>query len=424
MTVIRFVCVNLCAFASLRMRVAPLIAAIAFCTSILSGQTALSATLSASVPSPAPVGTIVTWTASGSGSSAGNVRYRFRVRDLADIPRSCHGAQGARIPQDCASVFSVIRDYGPVATLDWTASEHEGDYEIEVSARDNDSGAISIATSAFRFSSRLTDATPVISSTANPLVFLYSAPACPAGSTMRVEFQAPDGSLQSTNSKSCDGRRSMNFYLAGMQAQTVYSVQHVVQGGAQVQAGSIVLQRTPEASLDFAARTVAIAPPAGTPNTVILQARFGWPAATDALGNLLWYSVQDLSMISRPEPGGLFLGWFESETLDAAHQILREFDLAGTVLRETNAARVSEQLTAMGMHAITCFHHEVRGLPDGGILALAATERILTDVQGPGPVDVIGDTIVVLDRNLQVQWAWDTFDHLDPYRMATLKETC
>jgi arylsulfate sulfotransferase len=183
-------------------------------------------------------------------------------------------------------------------------------------------------------------------------------------------------------------------------------------------------QATPDTSFTFGARTVLAPPPAPMANPIILQARFGWPAATDAMGNLLWYSPQDISMISRPEPGGLFLGWFEGSTVDTAHQILREFDLAGTVLRETNAARVSEQLAAMGMHPIITFHHEVRGLTDGGILALAATERILTDVQGPGPVDVLGDMILVLDRNLQVQWAWDTFDHLDPHRLATLNETC
>ena len=39
-------------------------------------------------------------------------------------------------------------------------------------------------------------------------------------------------------------------------------------------------------------------------------------------------------------------------------------------------------------------------------------------------MDVVGDIILVLDSNLQVQWAWDTFDHLDPHRLATLNETC
>jgi len=76
------------------------------------------------------------------------------------------------------------------------------------------------------------------------------------------------------------------------------------------------------------------------------------------------------------------------------------------------------------MHPINSFHHEMRALPDGRILALAASERILTDVQGPGPVDVIGDTILVLDSNLQLIWAWDTFDHLDTRRRATMGETC
>ena len=83
-------------------------------------------------------------------------------------------------------------------------------------------------------------------------------------------------------------------------------------------------------------------------------------------------------------------------------QIVREFDLTGMTVLETNAARVNEQLAAMGMRSISAFHHEARRLPDGKILVLAAVEQILTDVQGPGPVDVLGDMIIVMDSNLQV----------------------
>ena len=32
--------------------------------------------------------------------------------------------------------------------------------------------------------------------------------------------------------------------------------------------------------------------------------------------------------------------------------------------------------------------------------------------------------IVVLDKNLNVVWTWDAFDHLDPHRAAVLGETC
>jgi arylsulfate sulfotransferase len=45
-------------------------------------------------------------------------------------------------------------------------------------------------------------------------------------------------------------------------------------------------------------------------------------------------------------------------------------------------------------------------------------------VQGSGPVDVLGDMIVVLSPDLQVLWTWDTFDHLDTSRQATLKDQC
>ena len=369
---------------------------------------------------------MVTWSAVVSGNSSSNLWFRFRARTAAAPSGACRALRVLLVTTNgCAAPnFSTIRDFGPVSTLDWTESDREGVYELEVSARDNASGAVAVALAKFQFSPRVTGSTPVISQTANPLVFLYSAPACPAGSTMKVRFQSPDGFAQTTNSKPCDGRTTMNFYLAGMRVQTLYSIQHFIENGSQSVSGPVLTQLTPNATPPYAPITVMTPAPAGSPNPVILHGRFGNPAATDMAGNLLWYSLQDISMISRPEPGGLFLGWFEGVTVDTAHQILREFDLAGTVLRETNAARVNEQLTAMGMHSITSFHHEVRRMPDGGLLTLGSTERILTDVQGPGPVDVIGDIIIVLDPNLQVVWAWDTFDHLDTHRLATQNEVC
>jgi len=99
-------------------------------------------------------------------------------------------------------------------------------------------------------------------------------------------------------------------------------------------------------------------------------------------------------------------------------------DLVGNTILETNAAHINEQLTAMGKGTITSFHHEARRLPNGDVLVLAATERLLTDVQGPGEVDVIGDIILVLNSDLEVKWAWDAFDHLDVTRKAVLDEKC
>ena len=76
------------------------------------------------------------------------------------------------------------------------------------------------------------------------------------------------------------------------------------------------------------------------------------------------------------------------------------------------------------MRPVGAFHHEARELPDGKILTLASVEQVMTDVQGPGPIDILGDMIIVLDSNLQVVWAWDTFDHLDVRRKATLEDFC
>lgn len=93
-------------------------------------------------------------------------------------------------------------------------------------------------------------------------------------------------------------------------------------------------------------------------------------------------------------------------------------------VRSTNAARVNEQLVAMGKRQIGGFHHEARLLPDGKILVLGGVEEVLTDVQGSGAIDVLGDMILILDSDLQVVWTWDTFDHLDRTRLGTLLDRC
>jgi hypothetical protein len=217
---------------------------------------------------------------------------------------------------------------------------------------------------------------------------------------------------------------TMNFYLAGLRAETQYTVQDVVENGRQSVSGPVLTATTPALDQSFGPYSVRQAPAGAATQPILLHSRGGWPVATDLAGNVVWYYPEAISFVARPAPGGYFLGWFEDQAVDPSQQFLREFDLVGTTIRETNAARVSEQLVAMGMHPINAFHHEVRPLPDGKILALGGSERILTDVQGPGDVDVVGDTILVLDANLQVLWAWDTFDHLDPHRKATLNETC
>jgi arylsulfate sulfotransferase len=363
---------------------------------------AMSVSVTTSVPSPAPLGTRVKFTATVNGAAAGTLFYRFR----AEIG-SIRGRIGANRDE-----FRTIVDYGPGSELDWTTIEHEGKFNIEVSVRNTATGETAEATVPFTFT-RLKDG---VSPTAHPLVFIYTAPACPIGGRVRVAFEG-NGTQQFTPYQECNGRYSMNFYLAGMRANTTYTARHTADGpAAQFTTGAI----------PFTAPAAApISTPVPASGGILLHGIVNdRTIATDLNGNVIWYGPQGLTFLTRAQAGGSILSIFENGSQDESHQFFREFDLAGVTIAETNAARVNEQLAALGRHPITSFHHEAIRLSNGDYLVLAGSERILRDVQGAGDVDVLGDTILVLDGDLRVKWFWDAFDYLDTRRAAVLGETC
>ena len=372
----------------------------------------MSVTLRSSVPSPAPLGTVVTWTPTVVNGGSGTLWYRYRARRAgADIRRG-------------SELFHMIRDFGPEANLDWTNIDHEGLFEMELVVRNTTTGEAVTQTALFQLTPIATDK-PAITKTANSLVLLYSAPPCPTRSKMRVQFQDAAGNVQTTPLKSCSGRYTMNFYLAGMRPNTQYSINHTITGS--VVQGGPVLTATTGSLPSSVALTYRVLKPSQVRvvNGVLVQGTLSPPmVATDLSGNVIWYYEGNISFLTRPEEGGRFLGIAENPRVPIATQLVREFDLAGNTLQETNAARINEQLAALGKRSISGFHHEARRLPDGRLMVLADVEQILTDVQGAGPVDVLGDMILVLDRELQLVWAWDAFDHLDVTRLATLKEVC
>ena len=377
----------------------------------LPGWASMAVTLSSSVPSPAPLGTPITWAASVSGASPGTLWYRFRTRMVDFVSRQ----------RDSAFDYRTVIDYGPNSAFTWSTIAGEGKYQIEVAVENNATGETAAVSQPFVLTP-LATSVPVITPTAHPLVFLYSAPPCQG--QIRVQFTAPDGTVQTTPYQTCSGRSSMNFYLAGMLPNTMYTVQHQISDGddplgpeMNVTSSSLAIQ-PPQVVL-----LTAPAPPSG--GGILLHDIINVNSvATDLSGNVIWYVPFALTIMTNVVAGGTFLGIIEDGTQDSSHQIIREFDLTGATVAETNAARVSQQLEASGMHYINSFHHEAVKLPNGDYLVLAGSERILTGVQGPGPVDVLGDTILVLDPNLQLLWAWDAFDHLDPHRAAILGETC
>ena len=243
---------------------------------------------------------------------------------------------------------------------------------------------------------------------------------------MRVQTTGPKGAVHYTPYQACKKGFSMNFYLAGMRGNTTYSVKNELDTGSILKTSSALAWKTVAPRTDLAMVTPAVTAPKSTPDGIVLQATLLTNSiATDLAGNLVWYYPNtDISNITRPAPGGYFFGLLENTAADQSYQVLRKFDLVGMTVLSTNAARVNEQLKALGRRTINAFHHEARELPDGNIVTIAGVEQLLTNVQGSGTVDVLGDMIIVMNPQLQVIWTWDTFDHLDTTRLATQNDVC
>jgi hypothetical protein len=374
-------------------------------------QAAITMELIPSSPSPATLGTVITWTVNATDTRAGTLWYRFKAGPV-------HGN------------VKIVKDFSASNGFDWTTIDSEGIYIIAAEVKNNSTGEIAYASSAYEMLP-LVDANVMISGTQNPLVFIYSAPPCTDGAMMQVQFWRLDGHgpAQTTQTQRCRSTSTMNFYLAGMEPNTSYTVQHFVTQNGQSTVGptmSLTPGSVPSsiAGLSAANQTVLQASSAGGNDWILLQGPIGLPPfATDLDGNIIWYYPQPLTFLTRPDSSGRFFGINNTGT-DASGSVLRVFDLAGNTIQETNAAAVNTQLAALGKRQIGVFHHEARRLSNGNIATLGTVEQILTDVQGPGPIDVVGDMIIVLDRNLQVVWTWDTFDYLDVTRQAILGETC
>ena len=162
--------------------------------------------------------------------------------------------------------------------------------------------------------------------------------------------------------------------------------------------------------------------------------------AYDDQENIVWYvpSVAPGSLFYclRPIAGGTFSA-VVNRTDSVCPQtgqpctdafFLREYDLAGNLVRETNADRLNESVNglaaAQGRQPVNLkfINHEGYRLPNGYTATLVENEQVAD--QGSGPQDVFGDVAVVLDQNFQAVWYWNSFDFLDIKRTALLQDTC
>lgn len=372
-------------------------------------------TLTPDLPSGQLVGTRINWTI--SVDNADPHLYRLAA-----------GRQGEPL--------RVIYDYTPDNVLEWVTLD-DGLYIVQGSAKNQNTGQVTTVAQVFLITPRA-PLTPVVSFTPNALVAMYSAPKCPAGYTMRVafiEFQTTRPSA--TTRKACDGAHTMNFYVGGMRQGALYFMVHQIfnQQGDPIATGPVkyFIAGTVPLPIPFTGPEIAPGVETSVADRIVLMSPIQgteeypqYPRAHDLTGRIVWYYDRDMDVnpsLYRPVAGGTFLMAVGRGELEG--QILREIDLAGNVVRETTVESINDQLEVLGYtDPLTSFHHEARKLPNGHYAVIGSVERIMVDVQGPGPIDVLADYIVVLDEDFQLVWAWSGFDHLDPYRIAIMGETC
>jgi len=373
-------------------------------------------TLTPSEPAPQLVGEPITWTATVSHAPPGLI-YQFSDRSPG-------------------GPFHVVRDFSPDNHFTW-APMQEGNYRIKVSVKDGfDAQRTRSAVVTDKVDSRVTGDEAVITPTANPLVALYSVPPGHTG-TVHVEFAVASDhpSWRSTNELPSKPAKSTNFFVADMLPDTTYEMRDVFSDGTT---SSPLLFTTGSLPSNLVFPTFTERQPPGPGSDLDQDLIFHQDArspgntaalvATDLQGQVVWYYDYSRSgfTLTYPfqtlVPGGTVLlqGVDRYSWLPTARNVLREIDLAGDPVRETNLDAVNAQLTAMGHDVIYSFTHDAQRLPNGATVVLGLTERTV-DINGT-PTNYVGTMIVVLDEDFHVTWVWDAFDHLDVNRGPVLGE--
>jgi hypothetical protein len=420
----------------------------ALATSPLHATVAIQS-LTPSVASPQLLGTIVNWTVKATDSNANDLTFQFSVT-------SPSGTQ------------TMVKDFN-IGTLSdgtwhsqpfvWATIAGEGTYIIQVIAKDFVSGETATAMANFKLATRVTKKAAAVHKTANPLVALFSAPSCAAGSNMRVAFYTGTATPNYTSWAQCNPPISMNFYVAGMLPSTAYSMYSQTATGGTMTDGATLSFTTAALPTTlphgyFSGFTVNTPAPAGDPNPMLLWSftEVIVPVATDLSGNIMWYYDNGKgTLLTRPLASGTMLTIQSGTSWDSENttqQLLREIDFAGNTVRETNTGVVANQLVALGAtDAVPCgqivqpptvgdaclndFHHDAIRYEINGqqyTAFLAHVEKLFPagtqGNKGGNPVDVLSEMAIVLNSNWQVVWYYDAFNELNINRTAPLGETC
>jgi arylsulfate sulfotransferase len=278
--------------------------------------------------------------------------------------------------------------------------------------------------------------------TNNPQVAEYSV-YLPAPGKAYVEFgTTTDYGLKtwSAATPSPNGGQ-IEIYVAGMLGQTLYHMRaHITldDGATFTDTDQTCKTGTPPVTSGIQVST----PSGGTPQpgielwNTLVPSTDTQAFATDLKGNVIWtYSylhapadtIQGIQLL----PNGdmlMVISYLSSLSVGSkANKVIneiREIDLAGNTVRDLTMDELNAKLAVSNLrdaegnlYQFKSFHHDVLVLPNGHWVMLAAYSKDYTDLPGyPGTTSVLGDAIIDVDQNLNPDWVWNTFDHLDVNR--------
>ena len=141
----------------------------------------------------------------------------------------------------------------------------------------------------------------------------------------------------------------------------------------------------------------------------------------DASGEVVWYYKTDVRIAGATQlnNGNILFTLSDFRTV--------EIDWLGNVIQQWYASKrpqgTLDNAVAVSAKAI---HHQPFEMPSGHFLTFSAVSQEVknyytseTDPNAPRKTAlVMGDKVIEYDRKGAIQWSWDSFDYLDPYRIG------
>ena len=138
----------------------------------------------------------------------------------------------------------------------------------------------------------------------------------------------------------------------------------------------------------------------------------------DLNGNVLWgYNPGFAGVVANPVKllsNGHFLVNVSDPNIEGQNSVLQEVDLTGKLIWQMTAADLNNALAAATCSGcnitVTGTHHDFVMLPNGHLVVIAATQKVISGVT------LLGDVVIDLDQNHRPVWLWNEFDYLDTSR--------